>query len=365
MSGQTDARALDQAPDHASDQAHDPVAPAAPGRPSARNVPALLLALRGQDFTGSVVVSSAPGGTIHLERGLVTAIETPGSPSAETLLLKSGRVSEADWAAAETAASAARPDGAPAGWGGDLGAALAARGTIGAVELETVCAAAAFDGAFALVLSPPGSWEVVEAAPPAGIALRPGIEPQRLFEETARRTALLTRLWGPPGELARTRIRPADRPGPGAQRILPRYRDVLAAATGRRTARDIGFALGRGVFAVLLDVARMDARHLLHRESAAPAPLAPSVAPRTAPSGPPPEPGGPLPRRVRGGPASPDGPSAGTGRAPVAAEAPPDAPRSEGTAPIENTETPATVATTVTIVTTPTTLTPETEKSAP
>lgn len=75
-------------------------------RPAARNVPAHLLALREEDFTGSVVVSSAPGGTIHLERGLITAIETPGAPTAETLLLKSGRIGQADWTAAETAASA-------------------------------------------------------------------------------------------------------------------------------------------------------------------------------------------------------------------------------------------------------------------
>nr|BEK64475.1 hypothetical protein KPHV_17020 [Kitasatospora purpeofusca] len=285
--------------DHA--RAHAQAGP----RPAARNVPAHLLALREEDFTGSVVVSSAPGGTIHLEHGLITAIETPGAPTAETLLLKSGRVGQEDWTAAETVASSV---GA-----GDLGAALVAGGSIGAAELEAVCASAVFDGAFALVLSPPGAWETVGAAPPAGLALRPGIEPKRLFEETARRTALLTRVWGPPGELARTRIRPVAGvsvvdgvgggvlPGLAAVRIPARHREILAAATGRRTARDIGFALGRGVFAVLLDLVRMDARGLLHREPAAAVPMAPSVAPRTAPGEPLPADGGqPLPRRVPG-----------------------------------------------------------------
>ncbi|MFJ8437191.1 hypothetical protein ACIQ9P_38455 [Kitasatospora sp. NPDC094019] len=273
------------------------------GARPARNVPALLVALRDEDFTGSVVVASAPGGTIHLEHGLITAIETPGAPTAETLLLKSGRVDQADWTAAETAASA--------GAAGDLGAALVARGSIGAAELEAVCASAVFDGAFALVLSPPGAWETVEGAARAALALRPGIEPKRLFEETARRTALLTRLWGPPGELARTRIRPATAYGgaalaaPAADRIPVRHREILAAATGRRTARDLGFALGRGVFAVLLDLVRMDARQLLHREPADTVPMAPSVALRTAPGTPPGEPlpadaGQPLPRRVPG-----------------------------------------------------------------
>ncbi|MFJ8039463.1 hypothetical protein ACIRBX_02980 [Kitasatospora sp. NPDC096147] len=264
-------------------------------------MPALLLALREEGFTGSVVISSAPGGTIHLEHGLVTAIETPGAPTAETLLLKSRRVSEHDWAAAEAAArSADHAAGRPA----DLGAALVAQASIGAAELETVCAAAVFDGAFALVLSPPGSWETHAATPPAGLALRPGVEPQRLFAETARRTALLTRLWGPPGELARRRITPATTSVATSPGIPLRQREVLAAATGRRTARDIAFALGRGVFAVLLDLVRLDARRLLHRP-AAPAATAPSVARRTPPSEPQAgRPGAdplPLPRRVPGG----------------------------------------------------------------
>ncbi|MFD5084585.1 DUF4388 domain-containing protein [Kitasatospora sp. NPDC058406] len=341
MSGPPDELSHDPAHHPARHPAHRPAGgrahdPAPPVPPAARNVPALLLALHRTGFTGSVTVSSAPGGTIHLEQGLVTAIETPGAPTAETLLLKARRVGEADWATAETAASAARPVDAPAAWGGDLGAALVAQGSIGATELEAVCAAAAFDGAFALVLSPPGSWEIAESAPPARIALCPGIEPQRLFEETARRVALLTRLWGPPGELARTRIRPAAAAESAASRIPVRYREVLAAATGRRTPRDIGFALGRGVFSVLLDVVRMDARHLLHRETALPAATAPSVAPRTPPSGPLPTATGPLPRRVPGvrGAGSAGGhgrPDSRPEEAAGASDGPPNAHRTETT----------------------------------
>ncbi|MFE2722101.1 hypothetical protein [Kitasatospora sp. NPDC059327] len=318
--------------------------PATPVAPAVRNVPALLLTLRQDDFTGSVVVSSAPGGTIHLEQGLVTAIDTPGAPTVETLLLKSRRVGEADWAAAATTAAAA-----PGPRAGDLGAALVAQGSIGAAELETVCAAAAFDGAFALVLSPPGSWEVVEAAAPARIALRPGIEPRRLFEETGRRVALVTDLWGPPGELARRRIRPAAQAESKAPLIPGRYRDILVAATGRRTARDIGFTLGRGLFAVLLDLVRMDARQLLHREPALPAGAVPSVAPRAPHTGPPPAATGPLPRRTpgrrgpegRGGPAAPTdltGPPARPEGPAAASDEPPNDHRAERTETTEETE---------------------------
>ncbi|MDY0811227.1 hypothetical protein [Kitasatospora purpeofusca] len=344
-----------------SPHAHD-LAQAGP-RSAARNVPALLLALREEDFTGSVAVSSAPGGTIHLERGLITAIETPGAPTAETLLLKSGRIGQADWAAVASAASsvgAVAPAAATVGAGG-LGAALVARGSIGAAELEAVCASAVFDGAFALVLSPPGAWETVEAAPPAGLALRPGIEPKRLFEETARRTALLTRRWGPPGELARTRIRPAAAlaggasSGPAADRIPARHREILAAATGRRTARDIGFALGRGVFAVLLDLVRMDARQLLHREPADAVPMAPSVAPRTPPGEPlPADTGQSLPRRVPGT-RTPGGADGG-----AAAAAPGGPPRAQRADRAGGTDRAATTEPTDTTMTTVTT-----EKSTP
>ncbi|WP_329485339.1 hypothetical protein OG618_01880 [Kitasatospora sp. NBC_01246] len=305
-------------------------------RPGVRGVPAHLLALHSEGFTGSVVLSGAPGGTIHLEQGLVTAVETPGAPSVESLLLRSGRVHESAWVAAETAVSGVDANAAAAARDRDLGAVLIARGVIGTAELDVVCAAAVVDGAFALALAGPGVRETVEASPPARIALRPGITPQRLFEETTRRTALLDRLTGrPPGELARTRIRPAALLGAEGPRIPVRYRDVLDAATGRRTARDIGFALGRGVFAVLLDVVRMDALHLLHREPVSGVPMAPSVAPRTARSGPSTAPVGPLPRRLPG-----EGSRSSTLRRPTRSEGAPlasDSPSNEH--PAERTET--------------------------
>ncbi|WP_327063637.1 hypothetical protein OG715_01350 [Kitasatospora purpeofusca] len=283
--------------------AGDPPGPVRAARPPARALIARVRELGSRGFTGSVTAS---GGTIHLEDGSVVAVETPAAPTTETLLLKSRRVSEADWRAAESAASARFPSGASTAGGSDLGAALLGQGSIGAGELEVVCAAAAFDAAFALMIGPPGEWRTVEEpSPPARIALRPGIAPQELFEEATRRVALLEELWGPPAELARIRIRPAALPEHGAARAPVRYRRILDAATGRRTARDISFALGRGVFAVLLDIARMDAERLLHRDGAERTAVAPSVAPRVPPDGPLPTTTAtvtaPLPRRVPGG----------------------------------------------------------------
>ncbi|MFG2375336.1 dihydrofolate reductase family protein [Streptomyces sp. NPDC048504] len=57
-----------------------------------RNVPALLTALRTRQRSCTVVVTGTPGGSIHVRDGLVVAMETPGAPGIEALLLRSGRI---------------------------------------------------------------------------------------------------------------------------------------------------------------------------------------------------------------------------------------------------------------------------------
>ncbi|WP_229758644.1 DUF4388 domain-containing protein [Peterkaempfera bronchialis] len=256
-----------------------------------RNVPTLLARLREQQFSGTVTISGTPGGTLHLRDGLVGAVETPGAPSAETVLLRSRRISEVDWTAARTTGRA----------GGGLAAALVAGGSIGAADLEVLCTAAVFDGVFAMALSPSGSWQVDDSAVPAELVAHPGIEPQQLTREASRRVALLSRLWGPPRELAGVRVRPTSRAESPTVPLAPRYRDILLSANGRRIPRDIAFALGRGVFPVMLDLVRMSARHLVQLEIPGTATTVPSVAPRTAGTGEPPSAAAsPLPRRMPG-----------------------------------------------------------------
>ncbi|MGW1401479.1 hypothetical protein ACWCRF_23080 [Streptomyces sp. NPDC002405] len=230
-----------------------------------RNVPALLNTLYDEGRTGTVVVSGTPGGRIHLRAGRIVALETPGAPSVESVLLASGRIDDAAWT------SACATDGAA---DGRVGAELQARGLLAPEEFEITCAAAVFDGAFALALSPPGDWEVTEAMP--AVVSGPAFEPQLLAAETSRRLVLLSRLWGPPAEFARTRVRPAADVPAG---VPSRYATLLRAANGRRTPRDIAFALGRGTYAVMLDLARMRELGLLHRERPAAAGR-PSTAPR-------------------------------------------------------------------------------------
>jgi hypothetical protein len=258
---------------------------------AARNVPALLLGLRAENYSGTVRVSGSPGGTIHMRNGLVAAVETPGAPSAESVLLKSGRVDDEAWLAVRATDRK----------GDRFSAELVNRGFVGAAELEVICAAAAFDGAFAMALGPPGAWEVGDRTPT--IVAEPGIEPRRLMEETSRRVALLSRLWGPPAELARARVRPVSPARPPAGGI-PRHQDIIASVNGRRTARDVAFALGRGLYAVMLDLVRMEALGLVQGDRRVAPGSRPSTAPRAAASSiaqqPPgaPAPGAaPLPRR--------------------------------------------------------------------
>ncbi|QFR00222.1 hypothetical protein F9278_33205 [Streptomyces phaeolivaceus] len=263
--------------------------------PSARNVPALLQALHQEGYTGTVRVSGSPGGTIHLRDGLIGAIETPGAPTATTALLASGRIDDDAW----LAACAAEPDA------DRLGPRLATDGLIGAAELEVVCTAAVFDGAFAMALSPPGGWELAERQPT--LLARPGVEPRPLAEEITRRMALLTRLWGPAGELARARPRSATGRGTPESdgRLTRRHRDLVESANGRRTPRDIAFARGRGLYAVMLDLIRLASLQAVHWETG----TAPDGRPGTAPRIPQGQPAsdetspraGPLPRRRPGG----------------------------------------------------------------
>ncbi|WP_233517999.1 hypothetical protein [Streptomyces corynorhini] len=284
---------------------------------SPRNVPALLLGLRQERFSGTVRLFGAPGGTIHLRAGLIHAIETPGTPSVESALLKSGRVDDESWAAGLSAVR--DTDG--------LGAALVARGSVGAAELEVVCAGTVFEGAFALAVGGPGEWETGDPAPT--VLSRYGVEPQSVAEETTRRLALVSRLWGSPAELARARALPAGRPDVPAERLPHRYLGLLALANGRRTSRDLAFASGRGLFGVMVDLIRMNGLGLVQWEGRAPAGR-PSTAPRVVGDGrvpapaPSPVPTAHLPRRVPGGRRAghtPDGARPSGGPEPTAPQA--------------------------------------------
>ncbi|WP_330282385.1 MarR family transcriptional regulator [Streptomyces sp. NBC_00588] len=250
-----------------------------------------LTACGREGWTGLLRVSGTPGGVLHLRHGLVVAAESPGAPGPEALLLRSGRVDGEQWAELVRACGGAR-------W---PAAGLIARGYAGAAQLAVVCAMALQDAVFAVVA---GRVEGVERAeadgePPAPVAV--GEPPGRLLQDAARKLAAVATLPCP--------VHPdRERPVPARESAGPLSalrRELLGHADGRRTARDLAFRTGRGVYPVTVEVARMLDEGLLECP-AAPVPIpvrvpAEGIRHRTPPppAPPPPEPPRPvaLPRR--------------------------------------------------------------------
>ncbi|GLX94965.1 hypothetical protein [Herbidospora sp. NBRC 101105] len=200
-------------------------------------------------------VMGSPGGIVHVRDGLVVAATTPASPGPESLLIRSGRVSEAAWNEAFTAGA---PDDR-------LAAELVGRGSVGEAGLEAVCLSAVFDAVFAMAmfgvedtqLEPVGDHDV-----PPPLPVVPGIARERLARETARRLAI-TEEWRELGItpfIRPTAVQPIRPPTIAADRLR---HEILIKANGRRTPRDIAFALGQGLFVVLKEIAALVGEGLL------------------------------------------------------------------------------------------------------
>ncbi|NUP19706.1 MAG: MarR family transcriptional regulator [Streptomyces sp.] len=251
----------------------------------------------GRDgFTGELRVGGTPGGTFHLGEGRVVAAESPGAPGPEALLLRSGRVSGEQWAELVRESGGAR-------W---PATALIARGYTGAAQLRVVCAMALHDAAFAIAAGRVDDCERVPTAQPfAQVPM--GEPPLGLMQGSARRLAALGAL---PHPVHPDRERPVPAPAPTVPdaELTVLRRELLAHADGRRTARDLAFRVGRGVYTVTVEVARMLGDGLLVCvESPTPIPVRPlpdgrALRPRrAAPAQPsPPAPHTALPRRKPG-----------------------------------------------------------------
>jgi hypothetical protein len=259
--------------------------------------------------SGIIRIGGEPGGVIHLADGLVAAIDTPGAPGPEVILLRSGRVPESGWTSAFAAAA---PDGA-------LCAELVRRELIGAGELEVVLRTALADAMFVLAAGELAEFEVDKAEADCVLPLEPATEPGWLLAETSRRLAVLASLPAPV-EHDRDRWTSALGARPAGRVLGAGQESILALANGRRTARDMAFVLGRGVYAVTLQLAQMNAEGLLVPGSRRAVPGQPSdpgtrpvvtqetpetvePAAATASNQAPPAP--PLPRRRRGSPGQP------------------------------------------------------------
>ncbi|WP_416964321.1 MarR family transcriptional regulator [Streptomyces sp. Agncl-13] len=218
-----------------------------------------------EEFTGGLRVSGRPGGTFHLRRGLVVAVESPGAPGPEALLLRSGRIGGEQWADLVRESGGTR-------WPLD---GLVAHGYAGAAQLRIVCVLALHDAAFAVVAGDVDDCELApEERPFAPVSL--GEPSARLLQDAARKAAAIAALPYP--------VRPdRERPRPPA-RVLDEaglgvlQRELLAQVDGRRTARDLSFRTGRAVYTVTAEVARMLAEGLLECADA-PVPIAVRLPP--------------------------------------------------------------------------------------
>ncbi|MFE0703288.1 MarR family transcriptional regulator [Streptomyces sp. NPDC058872] len=231
--------------------------------------------------SGTLLVSGNPGGSFHFRGGAIVEVVSPGAPGPETLLLRSGRVTEADWSAATRACST----------GHLVGAELVTRELIGAAELQLICVAAALDGALAVGMGRIDGFRLDRNTHDCRLAALRAIEPDWLALEAERRIrALASRRR--PFSLFRTRL---GRTPTGTALLdataAGERREILLRINGRRSARDIAFLLGRSLYAVAVEVSRLLTEGLV--EAVAPArPDTPPARPVTAV--------GDLPRRLPG-----------------------------------------------------------------
>jgi hypothetical protein len=233
-----------------------------------------LLDCAAERASGVLRVTGEPGGTIHLTDGRITAISTPGAPDPEAILLRSGRVQESAWLAAFAGAA---PDGR-------MGAELVRRDLIGAGELEALLRMALADAMFALSAGQVDDCELEPAEDGSLLPVQPATEPDWLLAEAGRRIQVLALL---PNPVVHDRDRVTSVQGAWIPQVGPGdgRAEILALANGRRTARDIAFVLGRGVYAVTLQLARMCDSGLLvigSSRAAAPRRAAPDPAPAPA-----------------------------------------------------------------------------------
>ncbi len=245
-------------------------------------------------LSGVLRVTGDPGGTIRFAGGLVAGLETPGAPSPEVLLLRSHRVTESAWDGAFAAAAAA---------GRPMTAELVARDLIGAGELEALLRTALADAMFVLMAGTAAEVRTEPGAVEGMLPLAPGAEADWLAAEASRRIRVLAALPGP-AWLDRDRIIAAPGAVRSGARLGEGLDEILALADGRRTPRDMAFALGRGVYATMLQLARLHETGLLTTAAHRAMPAAGGrESGQLAAAGPEPAPA--LPRRRRDLPALP------------------------------------------------------------
>jgi hypothetical protein len=208
---------------------------------------------------------------------------------------------------------------------------LVERGLLGAGEVEALLRIALADAMFALSCGRVDGWTEAAAADYL-LPLDPAARAGWLLAEAARRRQVLASLPAPlVSAVDRVAVAHASVP-PG--RVLGHGQDeILALADGRRTPRDLAFALGQGLYETMLQLTRMRAANTVVISSRGQAYAPPGPAGRPSGDKENDETAGGLPRRRRD---RADSPRAGeTSRRSFAVNIRMLRPRSEGELPGE------------------------------
>lgn len=234
----------------------------------------VLAQCRMELITGAMHLIGTPGGIFHLRRGALVGVSSPGAPGADVLLLRSGRISESDWAAALRTGAETRSRQAE----------LVAQGSIKATELHVISTMAAQDGTFAAFAGTLERYVIIDEPLAILLPVTAGVDITWLLQETSRRLDALAALRFP---VSPFRDRVAAVPGVDpSETTLTLQQEILAVADGRRSARDIAFLIGRSVYTVTVAISRMLGEGLVEIVPVTPltAPAEPRKAvPRAAP----------------------------------------------------------------------------------
>ncbi|WNV90975.1 hypothetical protein [Umezawaea sp. Da 62-37] len=127
-------------------------------------------------------------------------------------------------------------------------------GMVVAVESPGSPVAVMQDGAFAVAVGEVERCFVDESTDWPLPPVHAGVASNSLLSGTARRLDVLASL---PFPLSPYRDRVVAVPGAESAALTARRREIVAHATGRRTARDLAFVLGRGLYPVTVEISLM------------------------------------------------------------------------------------------------------------
>ncbi|MEU5408453.1 hypothetical protein FEK33_16385 [Nocardia asteroides NBRC 15531] len=188
-----------------------------PLRDTTRPLATALTHAEAGRFSGILRITGEPGGDIRFAGGRVVTVTTGGAPGFDAL------------------------DRA----GGDR--------PLGAARARLLRMTATVDGAFAIAAGWIDRYHWIDADPEMFAGADPGYEPRWLLDETERRLAALIHAGFSPYRnlLALTEIGRCAADGDGAAAALLRLVD------GTRSCRELAFLLGRPLYPVTVEVARL------------------------------------------------------------------------------------------------------------